>query len=62
MMTVNKEFTKNAIKNLMERNYKVKSDLLDLDSLIDSTLSMPENWVIIKPKVLLLSKNNQNYY
>ena len=51
---VNKEFIFEGIKMLMEKNYKVPSDLLDLNSLIDSNLSMPENWFIIKKKVLIL--------
>jgi len=53
-MKKNKEFTIGAIRNLCIRNYGVDSSLLDLESLIDETLSMPENWSIVKEKVLLL--------
>lgn len=50
----NKEFTIAAIKNLCKRNYGVNPAQLDLEALVDSTLSMPENWFKIKNKVLML--------
>jgi len=50
----NKEFTIAGIKNLMKTNYRVATDLIDLESYIDSSLSMSENWFMIKPKVLML--------
>jgi len=52
----NKEFQKAMIVTLMTKNYNVSPDALDLNSLIDTKLSPPENWALIKPKVLLLSK------
>jgi len=52
----NKAFKIAGIKNLMERNYDVSSSLIDLESLVDNTLSMRENWCLIKPKVLMLTK------
>ncbi len=50
----NKEFTIAGIKNLMKTNYGVPADLIDLESHVDSSLSMPENWFKIKEKVLIL--------
>ena len=50
----NKEFTIAGIKNLMKTNYNVPTDLIDLESHVDSSLSMPENWFKIKKKVLIL--------
>lgn len=56
----NKEFKVGGIKNLMKTNYSVPTDLIDLHSLVDSKLTMSENWYRIKPKVLLLcTKQNK---
>ena len=33
---------------LLLRNYKIESDLIDLESLVDSSISFPENWTLIK--------------
>lgn len=52
----NKEFKIGGIKNLMKTNYNVPTDLIDLTALVDSKLTMAENWYIIKPKVLLLCR------
>lgn len=53
----NKSFKINGIKLLM-KNYNLTGDELDLNTLVDNSLSMKENWKLIKPKVLLLSNNN----
>ena len=50
----NKSFKVAGIANLIKRNYNVEVDLLDLEALIDNSLSMAENWFNIKPKVLML--------
>ena len=51
----NKAFKIAGIKTLMEKNYSVEIDLIDLEALIDDSLSMSENWYNnIKPKVLEL--------
>lgn len=53
-MTENKSFKINAIKMLITRNYNVDISMFDLESEIDDSLTMSENWSIIKPKVLIL--------
>jgi len=50
----NKAFKIAGIKNLITRNYKLPSDVLNLEDLIDSEITMAENWNIIKPKVFAL--------
>lgn len=50
----NKAFKIAGIKNLMTTNYSVPVDLIDIESEIDNTLSMAENWYKIKEKVLIL--------
>lgn len=56
----NKEFKIGGIRNLMKTNYSVPTDLIDLTALVDSKLTMSENWYRIKPKVLLLcTKQNK---
>ena len=53
----NKAFKVAGIKNLISKNYDVDVDLVDVNSLVDDSLSMVENWFNnVKPKVLLLSK------
>jgi hypothetical protein len=52
----NKEFKIGGIKNLMKTNYDVPTDLIDLEALVDSKLTMSENWYKIKRKVLLLCR------
>lgn len=37
-----------AIKNLLSKNYKIEPDLIDLESEIDSKLTLRENWSHIK--------------
>ena len=57
-MTENLSFKINGIKMLMKRNYNVS--LNDLESHIDSTLTMAENWFKLKPKILTLcTKENK---
>ncbi len=51
----NRAFKLAGIKNLMTRNYKVPTDLIDLEALVDDNLCMAENWFNIKPMVVLLS-------
>ena len=62
-MVENKAFKIAGIRNLIERNYGVPSDLLSLDDLIDDSIGMAENWNEIKPKVLeLCGKPNKLLY
>jgi len=42
-----------GIKNLLKRNYKVATDIIDLHSEVDSKLTMSENWYNIKEKLML---------
>lgn len=55
MIMENRAFKLAGIKNLMTRNYKVPTDLIDLGTLVDNKLCMAENWSNIKPMVILLS-------
>ncbi len=50
----NKAFKIAGIKNLITRNYKLPSDVLNLEDLVDDGITMAENWNIIKPKVFAL--------
>lgn len=52
----NKAFKIAGIKNLMKTNYNVPVDLIDLESEIDNSISMSENWYKLKPKILMLCK------
>ena len=52
----NRAFKINGIKLLMKKNYGVPIDLIDIDALIDGELSMSENWINIKEKVLMLCR------
>ncbi len=45
---VNKEFIVVGIKNLLKRNYKIDTQTIDVESLVDSSLTFGENWTIIK--------------
>lgn len=45
-----KAFMLAGIKNLLERNYKVDTDKLDLEAEIDDSLTFSENWNNIKKK------------
>lgn len=40
----NRAFKIAGIKNLITRNYKLPNDIIDLEALVDDTLSMSENW------------------
>ena len=56
----NKAFKIAGIRNLLNTNYKISSDLIDVKSLVDDSLSMSENWYNnVKPKVDLLK--NERY-
>ena len=57
----NRSFKVNGIINLMEKNYGVSRDKIDVYHEIDNKLSMAENWRNIKPKVLLLSGKSNNF-
>ena len=48
---VNKEFIVAGIKNLLKRNYGINPQTVDIDALVDSTLSFSENWFIIKDMI-----------
>jgi hypothetical protein len=37
-----------GIKLLLKKNYKIQIDTIDIDSLVDTTLSFSENWSKIK--------------
>ena len=52
----NRAFKIAGIKNLMKRNYDVPTDLIDIESEVENSLSMAENWYKIKEKVLILSE------
>ena len=39
-----------SIKMLLERNYKIESDLIDIHAEVDKSLSYRENWRNIKRK------------
>ena len=49
---MNKIMQISGIKLLLEKNYKKDVDLIDLNALIDSTLSFSENWYKIKHEYL----------
>ena len=60
MIKRNKEFIVAGIQNLMVTNYDVSPSCLDIEHLVDSSLSFTENWNIIKPQVLqLCDKENK---
>ena len=60
MKMENKAFKIAGIRNLLNTNYKIPSDLIDVNSLVDNSLSMSENWYNnVKPKVDLLK--NERY-
>lgn len=52
----NRAFKIAGIRNLMKTNYAVNPRLIDIEALVDDTLSMSENWFLIKEKVLLLCR------
>jgi len=56
----NKAFKIAGIKNLMRTNYSVSVSLIDLEAEIDDSLTMSENWGVIKKKVVqLCEKKNK---
>jgi hypothetical protein len=52
MEIMNKKCQVAGIKLLLS-NYKIESDLIDLDSLIDSKISFLENWKLIKNEFVI---------
>ena len=55
-MVETRAFKRAGIKNLITRNYGIPVDEVDIDSLMDSSLSMSENWHnIFKPIIKVLS-------
>ena len=40
----NKAFKVAGIKNLLRTNYDINPSLIDVESLVDDSLSMSENW------------------
>jgi hypothetical protein len=48
----NKDFVVAGIKTLLEKNYKIPSDLIDVEAEVDSTLTFSENWTHIKDKYI----------
>ena len=50
----NRAFKVAGIRNLIKRNYDIAVDLIDVEALIDDTLSMADNWDNLKGKVLVL--------
>ena len=48
----NKAFKIAGIKLLIKKNYDVPVDLIDLEALVDESLTMRENWFNIKRDVL----------
>ena len=50
----NKEFKVAGLRNLMERNYGVAFDLIDVEARVDDRLSMSDNWYLLKDEVLIL--------
>jgi len=55
----NRAFKIAGIKNLIKRNYNVSTSELDINALVDDSISMSENWYNIKDKVLMLC-NKEN--
>jgi len=45
---MNKVCIISGIKNLLERNYKLSSDLYDIEAMVDSELCFSDNWKHIK--------------
>jgi len=58
----NRAFKIAGIKNILTRDYKISSDVVDLKSLVDDSLSMKENWNEIKPKIKILIEPSLKYY
>lgn len=53
-----RKFIVAGIKNLITKNYKLPSDCIDVEGLTDSELTFSENWNLIKPIVLQMSRGN----
>lgn len=59
----NRDFKIAGIRNLMRTNYGLSGDEVDLHALVDDGLSMSENWLLVKKKVLLLCpKRHKNMW
>lgn len=50
-MTVNKSFIVAGIKNLLKKNYSIDPQTVDIEALVDETLTYGENWTIIKEMI-----------
>ena len=57
-MPVNKPFIVAGIKNLLKNNYSIDPQTVDVEALVDDTLSYGENWGIIKD---MISVGNINF-
>lgn len=55
-MVESKAFKVAGIKNLIENNYEIDSQLIDVEAEVDDSISMKENWMNIKDKVKILCK------
>ena len=55
----NKQFMVARIKQLINK-MGYESDLIDVDSLVDSTLTLKENWEIIKQDIPYMGLTKQN--
>ena len=42
-----------GIKNLLKTNYGIDTDTVNVDDLVDNSLTFGENWAIIKEKIHL---------
>lgn len=51
-MKQSKEFIVEGIKNLLRRNYNIETQTIDVEALVDSSLSFGENWTIIKEEYI----------
>lgn len=57
----NRAFKISGIKLLLNKNYEIPHDLIDLNSLIDDNLSMSENWFNnVKPFIKPLTNKEIN--
>lgn len=47
----NKDFIVAGIKNLLKRNYRMETDLYNIQDKVDATLSFQENWELVKEEL-----------
>ncbi len=50
--TMNKQMQKIGIAMILKKNYKIESDLIDLEAHVDSKLTYSENWTNIRDKFI----------